>query len=635
MMASGRMWSKWKSRESDCGMSDARGVDVALTGLLAGRGQLPRLACVLGDWCLDLCEPEVEATTVLPYHWCDPIKRHSDYVRLEEFYAVFVDRITSLLNEYHGVHRSARYWEIVLGPWLLSYISVMFDRWETIRSLRHNVPDFQVKDFATSARQPPQSYVEFVEWAGFSHDFNSEVFTSILESQGLVDHIVPLRNRTCDPSGPGSWTDTSEASPQGRMAASSLRSCLKTKARKLLRSAYRTGLLRPQVVFFNSYFPATILRRLQLRLRQIPIREPDFLLGVQPPSEESWRTERRRLTSIALQHAIDAPGSWEAHCWKRVPQFLPITAVESWDNLRRVNGDAPKSTRVVVTANSHWNNEPFKVWVAEGVNRGWRLVIADHGGSFPLRDHLYGWEERISDVFIPSLCTYDKKHARLPLPKYSHYNGTGYRAPSSELASKRSLLLVPYHGSPYAIRADSQPLGSQWRQCADELIALVEALDVGPRSAVTIKALSLPALAAGADVSEYLNSRLSFRAPVVVTDFSKAMETASLIVCTYPQTTFAEAMLTGRPTILVFNPDIHQTHPAGSDLLKRLEACGIAFTDTTSAARHLNEIWEVMDSWWESDPVSSARTAFLEELSVRSSNPVADWARFLTGLTKC
>ena len=46
---------------------------------------------------------------------------------------------------------------------------------------------------------------------------------------------------------------------------------------------------------------------------------------------------------------------------------------------------------------------------------------------------------------------------------------------------------------------------------------------------------------------------------------------SKLIVCTYPQTTFSEAMASGIPTILIYDPNYNENHKEAQDLVNKLK----------------------------------------------------------------
>ena len=89
----------------------------------------------LGEWCKNYSKNNVysdESFTVIPYHWKDRSKLQKDHEYLFEFYEKLLSELCIQLNKTHGVKHTKRYWRIVIGPWLLMYLPVLWDRWESV-----------------------------------------------------------------------------------------------------------------------------------------------------------------------------------------------------------------------------------------------------------------------------------------------------------------------------------------------------------------------------------------------------------------------------------------------------------------------------------------------------------------------
>ena len=115
---------------------------------------------------------------------------------------------------------------------------------------------------------------------------------------------------------------------------------------------------------------------------------------------------------------------------------------------------------------------------------------------------------------------------------------------------------------------------------------------------------------------------------------SRAFIQARVIVCTYPQTTFSEAMLTGIPTLMFFDPEVCDIHPVGRGLMRTLEDARIVFSDPKSAAEHLCEVWDDTETWWNGAETQRARDAFLETTMNQQRWPLVKWAGLLRGLVQ-
>ena len=91
---------------------------------------------------------------------------------------------------------------------------------------------------------------------------------------------------------------------------------------------------------------------------------------------------------------------------------------------------------------------------------------------------------------------------------------------------------------------------------------------------------------------------------------NSCFKSSKLIICTYPQTTFSEAMASGKPTILVYEPKYNENHNEAKELLHKLKCAKIIFNDPIKAAIHVNLHWDKIDEWWSSNEVVLARNYF-------------------------
>ena len=66
------------------------------------------------------------------YHWNDRAKLLRDYNLILGLYEEYLV-VSNWLNRVHGIDYSYDYWRIIVGPWLYYFISIVFDRLESIR----------------------------------------------------------------------------------------------------------------------------------------------------------------------------------------------------------------------------------------------------------------------------------------------------------------------------------------------------------------------------------------------------------------------------------------------------------------------------------------------------------------------
>jgi putative transferase (TIGR04331 family) len=103
---------------------------------------------------------------------------------------------------------------------------------------------------------------------------------------------------------------------------------------------------------------------------------------------------------------------------------------------------------------------------------------------------------------------------------------------------------------------------------------------------------------------------------------------SKLVVCTYPQTTFFEAMFSGNPVVLIYMEKYWELDSTYSDLIEQMKDAKIVFSSPTKAADHINSIWDNPMHWWESDEVISVRDSFFDYCGRVDGNWIDEWSCF-------
>jgi len=90
----------------------------------------------LGEWCKRYSRKDTWENMdykVVPYHWDDRNKLYSDYQYLQKLYKKSIIDVSARLNRVHDVNHDARYWRILLGPWIGYFSHILYDRWFMLR----------------------------------------------------------------------------------------------------------------------------------------------------------------------------------------------------------------------------------------------------------------------------------------------------------------------------------------------------------------------------------------------------------------------------------------------------------------------------------------------------------------------
>ena len=113
----------------------------------------------LGSWCESFGKENPENLKIQNYHWDDKEKFERDIQYLNDLYETKLDELSIAMNKIHNETNNKSFWRIIIGPWLKSFIDVVFDRYESIDllnseheidntyCLKANYLDWTPKDF--------------------------------------------------------------------------------------------------------------------------------------------------------------------------------------------------------------------------------------------------------------------------------------------------------------------------------------------------------------------------------------------------------------------------------------------------------------------------------------------------------
>jgi len=161
----------------------------------------------LGEWCKKYSEKAVWKNIqhkVLPYHWDDRTRLFHDYSKIQIVYEKYLEKVAEKFNNLHGVDYSLRYWRILIGPWLNYFISIVFDRYCSIKKAvkTNGLTGTIILDFSPKKMVPPDmmsfaNYFGLDEWNHFIYGQLIEEFDNVAFN---IDKIqaAPLVNQDRD-----------------------------------------------------------------------------------------------------------------------------------------------------------------------------------------------------------------------------------------------------------------------------------------------------------------------------------------------------------------------------------------------------------------------------------------------------
>lgn len=542
----------------------------------------------LGEWCRLYSQKErwqaMEAD-VLPYHWDDRQKLYQDYLYISQFYEKCLQRLSIRLNELHKVDHSERYWRILTGPWLGYFLQILFDRWSSIQQVLSREEDFEttILDYPTAA-VIPQNMMEFIQLFQGDH-WNQFVYSKCIRQQSASKINFNQEFK---------YLENNTSKRKREKYSKQFLKYLLEKAQIFAKDN--------QIFMMATYLPRWRQWQLDLQLKQFP----QWRTPVEVPKSE---------VDIALRNSnlrLDPQNQYEEIAEKLLLQQIPISYLEGFSELNRIieNNNWPKLPRTIWTSNSYNSDEVFKKYAAEKVEQGTKLIIGQHGGHYGsglwsfTEDHelkiadryfSWGWTDNNQETIQPIGQLKSKK----PLEIKHHL--------------EKKILLVTSTIPRYSYHMYSAVVGPQWLSYLADQFAFCEALDEEFRDCLLVRLYPQ-------DYGWAQQTRWKDKFPEIELDtgegpIEKKIAEARIYVSTYNATTYLESFTMDVPTVIYWNPDHWELRESAKPYFEELERVKVFHRSPKSAARHIQIIWNDVNTWWKSIEVREVVDKFVFQYS--------------------
>jgi len=322
-------------------------------------------------------------------------EREEDSKELDRLINVFSVDITEQLNKYHNKNYSQRYWEILVGPWLKSFISVILYKYNNIKNA---LKDETLSSIIVSKKtfyNKNNDFKDFIdncnsdEW---NYNLNSEIFFEFKS-----DIITIIKDYV-------SSNKKDENNIQNKLLINQL---LLHRSPKKLNSTI-IHFIKNILIKFSSFFKKEnqklILHnyislfsflKINFYLKQFPVifRSPKInYLPYSSYARENINLSKENISGL------------EKYLRKIIPRSLPTSVVENYKNIaNKVQNykSWPKNPKLIFTTNDHHSNEFFKFWTGEKIESKSVYVVGQHGTNyFTYKDYLSYTDMRTCDYFI-------------------------------------------------------------------------------------------------------------------------------------------------------------------------------------------------------------------------------------------
>lgn len=559
---------------------------------------------LVGEW---LCTSRETANKkshvheILPYHWNDREKLKRDVDKIKTYVDLVLEILPGQINSFLGKKYQDEYFRMIICEWVYLFCQIAYDRWSTIQLANESLGDYQFSQEPKGINSIPRTTLDFQRMASNSHHWNANFFCEIKAASLKQNQQLERCLRQIETENVSEDHENTKGS---------------TINKKIKKLVNRLQNKNPQVILTKSY-----LSKWNLLYIFIMIRKFKFI------ENENQYQSSNPPRSINFEFKLPARENDEfvSILEKIMPLYLPSLYLEEITMLELSSQKkyGEKSPRLLITANSHFGDEEWKIVAAKTKANHGKIIILQHGGNYGVVSFslIQDYEFSICDYFLTWGWTLpnDKRAVIAPATKLI-----------KRVRRKKSkyLLFVTGENSLYSSWLTSMPIGPQIIPTLNSSLKFLSLLSDESMSDVRIRPYHLNY---GLDQKRVFSEKFGkSRVSETNISFLKELSKAKLVVCNHLSTTFIECLSNNIPTVIYINEREWETNPQYQYLFDSLISVGILHYSNEDCANFINQKYECIEDWWASDRVQDVRRLTVDKIGFTGNNPIGELCKIIS-----
>lgn len=501
--------------------------------------------------------------------------------------------IKRLLDEYHGVEYSLRFYDIILGDWVERYLHLVYVVTQQYAICAQNAQS-DLNTASAMTITPASDTAEFFSAHQTLPDQMATVLQTItflgVDSIKVAEHEVKIAN----------------SSSVGRRD--------KINAGLLKLAAVGT---HPDVLFvkpFSGRTPRSWISAMFLWRKWARHDDLGFSFSIFAKIDSGWRHKNLAPISVGAKLSPTANAM--------LSLFIPACAVEGFTEIKSMVVRArPKRFEHVYSAQALWTHFAFKVLIAQWCEQGTKLHYHQHGGWYGLDETHVGenYESRVSDFYYT----------------WGWNRGAGNTRPLTPVApdfhsnEKFFDSLICFDQPQQIYRLQYFPLPGTLQTMYDQTAEFVRTRESQTELRIRLfpgeyGSQQRDAILRASGDSIFDNSQ----------DIFSQYASSRIVFHNYLGTSWLETLGNNIPTICFYDVDAYRFRSDAKSLLEDMVNVGILHLSGTSAAEKANFVSRDVEAWWLSEDVQIVRRNFANRYANFSTNWKQIWRENFLGVLR-
>ena len=561
----------------------------------------------LGEWCKQICRKPIWCklnSTTQSYHWNNRKKLKKDYDYSKSLYNELINELTKNLNFYHKTSYSERYWKIVLGPWLLSFIQSVLERYENIDQLKNDGNKYETIILKIDKNiLLPTSY-EMYSRLIMSDTWNHFIFSEIIKNIKIQKKILFKEREFQDKENFRGYLNIKHYSKIKKIYS-------------FFTNLFKKKIKNEKFLISESYLGFLDEINLNLRLGSLP-KFDNFKL----PEEKIINDEERKKY---LLKNFSPKNEFEKILCNLIKIQIPISYFENFEKIKKIILDInwPKEPKVIFT--SHFLQKTIQsIYTAEKVEKfNTKLIQGQHGGAYGqyLFSTIQDYEIDICDKFLSWGWKNLENKKIVPFGIIKNISKIKYNKKNDKI------LLILRSQSRYTHRINSYSGSFQLHNYFKECVQFCKKIDSIMKNNQLI--LRLHARRFWDEGFIFKKEFPKLHIDEGYKSIHKLVSSSKLVVHSYVGTGYLETLASNFPTIVFTNLNDCLLNQDTIDDLKILADAKIFHPNYESAADFIEKNHQNIDDWWKDDITQKARSLFCKKYANRNKNKIDNLIKIL------
>jgi putative transferase (TIGR04331 family) len=499
-----------------------------------------------------------------------------------EYYKFYMEKLVTHLNYIHQTDHDTKYWEIIIGPWLIYFIWYI-----DYRFFGSNLPleSSEKNHFKYNVPYDMTSFIHMFDQTDYASQIDSMVSRNLEESKISFEcfRILPYHENK--------W---------------------KISIKKIYSNIYRLISGYSNVILASPYFSVKNQIKVALlsRLRIVP-----FFNSDKGKSNPSLNMEYRKW--LETRTAFD--GGLDAVLYKLILQQMPYVYLEGYHHLLQQLPPLPSRKKVICSSVGWFCDEFLQCFFAAHQEQGGRLVGLQHGGGpygigvnpgallengVPANYLTWGWKLNEKDIPFVSI--------GLSLKKKEFDSRCNDK-------KRENILYVTTEFSKHITDGRGGPSGADMPVYFKQQHQFVKSLPSSVRDRIVVRVYP----------GDYYDQRQreQFESLMLKLRFDEnkclvdSLLNTRLVVLDSIQTVFFEVIAYGIPVMVFHDESMWEFNREFESICDEMKKLNMLHTSPESIARFLSETEDDIEVWWNSNELQCLRERLRCNYARTSNDP--------------